>query len=105
MSLKHTTRNGNHEGADAKNKPKTYITSEVNMENDTDVKTDQPTKQKNGDDSEDEAASGSSRSADDTPNNGVPKEIVGNRDSDKHDATQGPGGETYEVMILRLLSK
>ena len=66
QQLKHTTRNGNHEGADTENKPETDLTSEVNMENDTDVKTGQPTKQKNGDDSEDGAASGSSRSTDDT---------------------------------------
>ena len=69
-----------------------------------DVKTGQPTKQKNGDDSEDGAASGSSRSADDTPNNGVPKEIAGNRDSDKHDATQGPGGETCEEFHIHTLN-
>ena len=58
------------------------------MEKDTNVKTDQTTKQKNGYDSEDEATSDSSRSTDDTSDNEAPKGVAGNRDSDKNDACE-----------------
>ena len=71
------------------------------MEIDKDVKTIQTTKQKIEDDSEEEATSDSSKPIDDTSDDEIPKEVVGNRNSDKHDASRRPGGETCKKKRIK----
>ena len=84
-------QNGSCDDADTKSESEPGLTSEVNVEIDKDVKTIQTTRQKNEDDSKEEATSDSSKQIDDTSDDKIPKEVVGNRDSDKHDAPRGRG--------------
>ena len=81
------------------NKTKWHLVQFINEQTliDTDVRTDQATRQKNGDDSEDEATTDSSKSANDTSDNGVPN-IAANRNSD---APHRSVDETCEEFYIK----